>query len=94
MWLHLLSPATWFDGYLTPRIAGATVKGINIWDLSRVPLPDVPVREQEEISAAVQDRIQHLDGSNLSQSVEHLQEYRQALITAAVTGQLDIEAAA
>lgn len=61
---------------------------------SRVPLP--PPKEVARIIQYIHDetrRISCLIVANASQA-ERLQEYRQALITAAVTGQLDIEGAA
>jgi type I restriction enzyme S subunit len=86
----------WFSGFTTPRITGATVKGLNIWDLARVPLPDVPAQEQAKIEAWLGARLGPKAEiiTREETSIDRLQEYRQALITAAVTGQLDIEAAA
>lgn len=57
-----------------------------------VPVP--PVREQREILAYVHDQVGNTDQmlSKLSASILKLKEYRQSLITAAVTGQLPIEA--
>ena len=60
--------------------------------LKEVIVACAPVREQQDIASTVAESLEgsrRLAGS-LSTSVERLQEYRQALITAAVTGQLDI----
>jgi type I restriction enzyme S subunit len=56
----------------------------------RIPLPDV--QEQERIVESVWKRILKLGRSEdlLQQQINLLQERRQALITAAVTGQHDI----
>nr|PZN17940.1 MAG: restriction endonuclease subunit S [Pseudomonadota bacterium] len=58
----------------------------------RIPLP--PLDEQRRIVEYVESELRRLD--TLSQCVqamiERLREYRQALITAAVTGQLDVTA--
>jgi type I restriction enzyme S subunit len=91
-WIHYLTMSCWFDGFLSPRITGATVKGINIWDLARTPLPDVPVPEQEKIAAWLDGHLSPLQrlATQTTTSIERLQEYRQALITAAVTGKLNI----
>lgn len=79
---------------LAAGIVGATVKGINIRDLKRPFVPVPPRREQDEIAAhldAEVGKLHELEAAT-ARSVERLREYRQALITAAVTGQLDIAA--
>ncbi len=95
-WLWYLTMSPWFTGYLRPRISGSTVKGVNIWDLARVPLPDVPVPEQGQIAAHLDARLAPLERAMTAtaESTSRLREYRQALITAAVTGQLDLSSEA
>nr|WP_281722939.1 restriction endonuclease subunit S [Nitrosomonas nitrosa] len=55
-----------------------------------------PTREQEEIVSHVESRITGLDGLHAAtiESIRILRERRSALIAAAVTGQIDVEAAA
>ncbi len=91
-WLWYLTMSPWFSEHITPRITGSTVKGVNIWDLARVPLPDVPTHEQVRIATTLDGYLHPIDAATdaTTKSIERLQEYRQALITAAVTGQLDI----
>ncbi|WP_153018661.1 restriction endonuclease subunit S [Marichromatium gracile] len=95
-WLWYLTQSKFFKGFIQTRITGATVKGLNIWDLARTPLPDIPLKEQEKIEAWLDKQLESFDSTifRIEQSIKHFKEYRQALITAAVTGQLDIEAAA
>ena len=52
-----------------------------------------PYSEQEKISSLLRQRLelQFETSTKTSVSIDRLREYRQALITAAVTGQLDIE---
>jgi type I restriction enzyme S subunit len=78
---------------LLGRLAmGSTHQTIYMPDIEslRIPLPDV--QEQERIVESVWKRILKLGRSEdlLQQQINLLQERRQALITAAVTGQLDI----
>jgi type I restriction enzyme S subunit len=78
---------------LLGRLAmGSTHQTIYMPDIEslRIPLPDV--QEQEGIVEAVWKRILKLGRSEdlLQQQINLLQERRQALITAAVTGHLDI----
>ncbi len=77
---------------LAAGIVGATVKGINIRDLKRPFVPVPPRREQDEIAAYLDAEVGKLHAleATTEQSIEHLREYRQALITAAVTGQIDV----
>lgn len=56
------------------------------------PIPVPPYGEQREIASATNDRLARLRSvdSAIRMHIDRLKEYRQALITAAVTGQLDI----
>ena len=58
----------------------------------RIPLP--PLAEQQRLIREVERGLVAVDSSaeSVSKQVTVLREYRQALITAAVTGQLDIAA--
>ncbi|MBA2714439.1 MAG: restriction endonuclease subunit S, partial [Rubrobacteraceae bacterium] len=78
------------------RVVGATVKGINIWDLKRVRVPDVDSVERRlradelsEIDRSINEIRQRLD-----RQTQLISEHRQALITAAVTGQIEVPEAA
>lgn len=75
------------------RVAtGAGVKGVNIRDLKRVriPLPDKAVQASE--SDLLDERAREFDRLQTKLEVlsERLVEYRHALITEAVIGQLDV----
>lgn len=71
---------------------GAIQQHFNIATAMDLLVCTPPVPEQEAIAAWLASRLADLAGAadRLSRSVERLQEYRQSLITAAVTGQLDI----
>ncbi len=86
------SPAVW--GQLEAGVVGATVKGINIRDLKRPLVPVPPRPEQDQIAAYLDKELGRLGDLEAAtvKSIEHLREYRQALITAAVTGQVDVKA--
>lgn len=82
---------------LLGRLAmGSTHKTIYMPDIESIMVPLPPVDEQMEIVAAVYHEQGALDtcADRLSEQIDLLQERRQALITAAVTGQLDIPEAA
>jgi type I restriction enzyme S subunit len=78
------------------RITGATIKGLNIWDLKRICVPDSDEARQQldlkELNTSI-ERSSHGKAA-LSTQIELLREHRQALITAAVTGTLEVTKAA
>ncbi len=88
----LLSAPVWAQ--LAAGIVGATVKGINIRDLKRPLVPVPPRQEQDEIADFLDAEINklHTLEDSTARSIERLREYRQGLITAAVSGQLNVTA--
>jgi type I restriction enzyme S subunit len=71
---------------------GAAVRGINIFDLKRVRIPTPPPTEQATIAAFLDTETTKLDTltAEAQRAIDLLQERRTALISAAVTGQLDV----
>jgi type I restriction enzyme, S subunit len=73
------------------RAVGTTFKTLNIWDLRRIRVPTPTLGS----CRALADEIDHLVAQReqmralLRRQIALLQERRQSLITAAVTGQLD-----
>lgn len=103
-YLHHLLRTPWFVGKLASivRGIGSTDLGatrtprVNVRDLLRLTVPDASYEEQED-RANEADRIMVRDSayqSLVDRSIQRLIERRQALITATVTGQLDIPEAA
>ena len=91
-WLLYAVQSTAVWAQLEPGIVGATVKGINIRDLKRPFVPVPPHGEQRAIARHLGAEISGFDRTVLmtAASLEKLREYRQAVITAAVTGKLDV----
>lgn len=77
------------------RVTGATVTGLNIWELERVRVPSVGDHAQRVQREALDSSFNH--SSLMSYAVERqsqlLAERRQALITAMVTGELPVSVA-
>jgi type I restriction enzyme, S subunit len=71
---------------------GAAIRGINIFDLKRAALPTPPPSEQVEIAAFIDSETLKLDAlaGEAQRAIDLLQERRTALISAAVTGQIDV----
>ena len=77
---------------------GATLKTIGMPDVRSLVTPMPPIAEQQAIAEAVQIDLAALRSisDSIHRQLDLLREYRQALISAAVTGQIDVtdEAAA
>jgi type I restriction enzyme S subunit len=82
---------------LLGRLAmGSTHKTIYMPDIESIRVPLPPTDEQDRIVEDVWSELRPIDGAvdAIGRQVELLREHRQALITAAVTGQLDVAEAA
>ena len=79
-------------GQLEAGALGATIKGINIRDLKRARIPVPPRSEQPEIASFLTAEARKFEGlsSMMRSAINHLKEYRTALISAAVTGKIDV----
>ena len=65
---------------------------LNTQILSGVPLPIPPMGEQRGIAAFLDRETGRIDAlvAKVQEAIEQLQEYRAALISAAVTGKIDV----
>jgi type I restriction enzyme S subunit len=72
------------------------VRGINIFDLKRARVPVPPPAEQDAIADYLDRAMAALDDlrSEAENAIVLLQERRSALISAAVTGKIDVRAVA
>ena len=88
--------ASYIQGYLDSRLAGATVKGINIWDLQRAPVAIPPSVEQVEISQHLDREIGEIEAiiRREQKLIGLLRELRTSLISEVVTGKIDVRDAA
>jgi type I restriction enzyme S subunit len=98
---HILKPLDgpleYWEGVLrtfdyTPLISGAAQPKLTAEDLGTIPLPHPPVEEQRQIPDALTSETGTLDAmsNKISDSIEMLREHRTALISAAVTGKIDV----
>ena len=90
-WLLYALRASILFQQLESGMWGAAVKGVNIKDLKRLLVPKPPPQEQEEIGLHLDTAATRIDAleQRVAKQLDLLAEYRQALITAAVTGQID-----
>jgi type I restriction enzyme S subunit len=91
-WLLFALKSTTVFAQLEAGALGATIKGINIRDLKRASLAVPPPDEQCAIAAFVDGETEKLDAlvANVRYAIARLQELRTALISAAVTGKIDV----
>lgn len=91
---YLLRVVDTMEPELDSLTFGATLKTIGMADIKQLTTPVPPLSEQFEIVAKLSTDLQRHNSTvqALEAQVTRLQEYRQALITAAVTGQLEIPA--
>lgn len=91
-WLRFVLMTGAVKAQVAARITGATIKGLNIWDLKRILVPaSHQIRQERDLVLLVnaEQRLGRLRAA-LGGQIDLLVEHRQALITAAVTGALDI----
>lgn len=73
-------------------MVGATFRRINVGQIKTFWACWPPAREQQAIADFLDREIAKIDKmvAKVETAIEHLQEYRNALITAAVTGKIDV----
>jgi type I restriction enzyme S subunit len=71
---------------------GATIRGINIRDLKRASIPVPPRAEQEDIALFLAQETTRIDDliTNVRAAIDRIKDLRTALISAAVTGKIDV----
>lgn len=82
-----------FQRSLNLYASGSTASGIKSERMAHLFGLVPPAEEQEDIVQSIRTEVKHTDAvlKPLQHSIERLAEFRSALITAAVTGQIDVE---
>ncbi|MCU0567178.1 MAG: restriction endonuclease subunit S [Oculatellaceae cyanobacterium Prado106] len=88
---YVLESKTVFDQFQARKL-GSALQHIHLVELSNIFIPLPPIKEQGEMAAEIKAKIDHCQKieERVFSQIEKLQEYRRSLITAAVTGKLDI----
>lgn len=78
--------------HLSLESNGTTMEGLNTVTLGKVPVPTPPINEQQQILSYLNERDSEFQPliEEAAKAIELLQERRTALISAAVTGQIDV----
>ena len=92
LWLLYLLRSRATFAQLEAGALGATIRGINIRDLRRTVIPVPPRIEQQAIAVYVNRKAEKTNRliAKVRDATEHLKELRVALISAAVTGRIDV----
>lgn len=92
-WLRLVLRSHQVRRQVGERTTGATVRGLNIADLREVMVPaSDPLRQAEDLRILMPRHGRaHRVRVHLARQIELLAEHRQALVTAAVTGEIDVK---
>jgi restriction endonuclease S subunit len=91
-WLLYALKSEPFRQQMDLQARGATIEGVNLFDLRRGQLPVPPTREQKMIGQRLNDINSDISESidAINQFIDLFEEKRRALIMAAVTGQIDV----
>lgn len=94
-WLAAVLETPTLQSQMQQRATGAMVKGLNIFELRRLSVPVPPEARQLELGRTVRDEAERLQRAYelLATGTTLLTQRKQALIAAAVTGQLDVTTA-
>ena len=89
MW-HLNARSVYEQGTLD--VAGSTAPHVNVETIRNYLLAEPPLAEQVAIAAFIDSQTAQLDAlvTHINEAIARLTEYRQALITSAVTGKTDV----
>ena len=71
---------------------GAAQPGLNLAHIAKYQVPVPPIEEQQEIIEHLDREMARIDAliAKVGEAIEQLKEYRTALISAAVTGKIDV----
>ncbi|MCJ8158652.1 restriction endonuclease subunit S [Sphingomonas sp. LaA6.9] len=77
-------------------LGGATSPHINISDIINFKIPVAPLEEQHQIATVISGQVERFDAllKEANRAIGYLQEHRAALISASVTGKIDVRESA
>jgi len=91
-YLHRIFEAGGVRDQLHYHANGVTRYAINLHRLENALIPVPPINEQYEIAQYINDKLALIGSMNgeISKEIQRVKEYRTALISAAVTGKIDV----
>ena len=90
--LHAIMCSKGVKDWIAAEENGTSREGLNFQQIRRMPIPVPPSPEQCAIIGHLDNETQQLDrlAGRIEQAIAKLREYRSALISAAVTGKIDV----
>ncbi|MEV7447614.1 restriction endonuclease subunit S [Streptomyces nigra] len=94
-WLRLVLQSPLVEHQIKQRVTGATIRGINIWDLKRLSVPTPTICEQQKLADEASSAVNTHEAlrNRVHRHQILLAERRESLIAAAVTGKFDVSTA-
>ncbi len=91
-YLELVLNSDWTQKHIEAHSVGTIQAHFNVGAMKQLPLPVPSLAEQHRIAAELDEETAEIDAaaSRIRQQAALLRERRQALITAAVTGEIDV----
>ncbi len=92
-WINLATRSKYLKSFFLTRAKQSTnLASISSSNLKEAPIVVPPTNEQPALVKEIKARLDKIEGalSKISFQIQKLQEYRQSLITAAVTGKLEV----
>ncbi len=92
LYLNMVLSTSGVKDWLLLESVGSTMNNLNTSILSRIPVPTPPLTEQNAITEYIDREMSKIDAliSRIREGIEKLKEYSTALISAAVTGKIDV----
>ncbi|MGR0304624.1 restriction endonuclease subunit S [Acinetobacter beijerinckii] len=80
------------DDFIKQLSQGSTVTHFNMADIQNIPLFELPMAEQEQVVQHLKNKLNEFRKleDNVDKAIQLMQEHRTALISAAVTGKIDV----
>lgn len=78
--------------YIDLELTGTTIKNLSLASIRQMPIAQPPLSEQSEICKTIEEQTEKVDSliTTVRDGIAVLHEYRTALISAAVTGKIDV----
>jgi type I restriction enzyme S subunit len=89
---YFIFQASYVTDIFEESLSGTTIKNLSLYTLRNTKMLIPPIKEQLEIIEFIENKLQELNNtkSRINKEIKLLEEYRTALISETVTGQIDI----
>lgn len=90
--IYYILQSEYIKNYFEDSFSGTTIKNLSLETIRKMPIPISSIEEQKSIIGSLKKQIKKTEEiiSKTLHAIELLKEYRISLITAAVTGKIDV----